>query len=300
MTGPRVTRIVRALCAASLFLLPLPLAAQESPIDRIPWADGPVIGGLGTVAEVEVPTFCRYTDADGAKMFMEATENTASGSELAILLCTDPQADSVMWFVVFSFEKSGYVRDDERTSLDALGILKTLRRGNDAANRERESRGWEQLVIDGWEREPYYDSLTNNLTWSLRVAAKGSPEMSVNHSVRLLGRSGVMHADLVADPADMANAVAAFDGIVGTYTYLDGHKYAEWREGDKVAAYGLTALVAGGAGVAAAKLGLFPKLWKAIIGILIAAKKLLIVVVVAIGAALKRLFGKKETSTASA
>lgn len=300
MKGPRVTRTVRALCAASLVLLPLPLLAQESPIDQIPWADGPVIGGLGTVAEVEVPAYCRYTDADGARMFMEATENTASGSELAILLCSDPQVEDAMWFVVFSFQKSGYVRDDERKSLDALGILKTLRRGNDAANRERESRGWEQLVIDGWEREPYYDSLTNNLTWSLRVAAQGSPEMSVNHSVRLLGRRGVMHADLVADPASMANAVAAFDSIVGTYTYLDGHRYAEWREGDKVAAYGLTALVAGGAGVAAAKLGLFPKLWKAVVGILIAGKKLLIVVVVAIGAAIKRLFGRKQASVAGA
>lgn len=300
MNGPRVTRAVRALCAASLLLLPLPLLAQDSPIDRIPWADGPVIGGLGTVAEVEVPAYCRYTDADGARMFMEATENTANGSELAILLCSDPQVESSMWFVVFSFEKSGYVRDDERKSLDAAAILKTLRRGNDAANRERESRGWEQLVIDGWAREPYYDSLTNNLTWSLRVAAKGNTEMSVNHSVRLLGRRGVMHADLVADPADMANAVAAFDSIVSTYTYLDGHKYAEWREGDKVAAYGLTALVAGGAGVAAAKLGLFPKMWKLIITVLVAAKKLVVVVVVAIGAAVKRLFRKKETSVASA
>ena len=300
MTGPRVTRMVRALCAASLFLLPSPSYAQESPIDRIPWADGPLVGGLGTVAEIEVPAYCRYTDDKGAKMFMEATENTASGSELAILLCADPQADSAMWFVVFSFDKSGYVRDDERKSLDAAAILKTLRRGNDAANSERERRGWEQLVIGGWEREPYYDTLTNNLTWSLRVAAKGSPEVSVNHSVRLLGRRGVMHADLVADPADMANAVVAFDSIIATYAYVPGHTYAEWREGDKVAAYGLTALVAGGAGVAAAKFGLFGKFWKAIVGILVAAKKLVIVVVVAIAAFLKRLFGRKEASVAGA
>lgn len=301
MTGPRVTRIARALCAASLLILPAPLLAQEeSPLDRIPWADGPVIGGLGTIAEVEVPAFCRYTDDKGAKQFMEMTENTTDGSELAILLCTDPQVDSVMWFVVFSFDESGYVRDDERSSLDAEGILTTIRRGNDAANGERRRRGWAQLVIDGWEREPYYDSLTNNLTWSLRVAAKDSPGTSVNHSVRLLGRKGVMHVDLVADPADMANAVVAFDSIISTYTYLEGQRYAEWREGDKIAKYGLTALVAGGAGIAAAKLGLFPKLWKAILGILVAAKKLVIVAVVAIGALLKRLFGRKETSAAGA
>ncbi|MGH7638359.1 MAG: DUF2167 domain-containing protein [Gemmatimonadaceae bacterium] len=298
MIGPRVTRYVRALCAGSLLFIPAALGAQDSPMERIGWVDGPVIGGLATVAEVEVPEYCRFTDKNGAKLFMEATENTASGSELGIMVCQDANSEDAVWFVVFSFNESGYVRDDERTSLDADGILQSLRRGNDAANKERESRGWEQLVIDGWERAPYYDSLTNNLTWSLRVAAQGSPDLSVNHSVRLLGRKGVMHADLVADPAHMAGAVATFDSILGTYTFVDGQKYAEWREGDKVAAYGLTALVAGGAGVAAAKFGLFGKFWKAIVAFVLAAKKLLIVAVVAIGAFVKRVFGKKQTATA--
>jgi len=53
--------------------------------------------------------------------------------------------------------------------------------------------------------------------------------------------------------------------MIAGYTYTPGHKYAEWRSGDKVAAYGLTALVAGGAGVALVKSGLLVKFWKLIV-----------------------------------
>jgi uncharacterized membrane-anchored protein len=61
-----------------------------------------------------------------------------------------------------------------------------------------------------------------------------------------------------------------------------------------MAGYGLTALVAGGAGVAAAKTGLLAKLLKPIVAFLIAAKKLLIAVVVGVAAWLKSLFRRKE------
>jgi uncharacterized membrane-anchored protein len=289
------------LCAACLTLSVSSLLAQDrearSPVERIPWADGPVYGGLGAQAEVEVPASCRFTDKKGAKLFMEATENPVNGSELGILLCA-LATDSSQWFVVFSFDEAGLVKDDEKASLDADAILASLRRGNEAGNAERRRRGWEELEIVGWEKPPYYDPETHNLTWSLRIKGKSSPGITINHSVRLLGRRGVMHADLVAEPEQMGFAVAAFDSIIGTYHYVDGQKYAEWREGDKVAAFGLTALVAGGAGVAAAKLGLFGKLWKVVLGFLIAAKKLLIVVVVAIGAFLKRVFSRNKEETA--
>lgn len=282
----------RTVCATSLIGLPLSEAVAQSGevppvLARIPWAEGPVIGGLGTIAEVEVPATCRFTDKKGAKMFMEVTENTGDGSELGVLLCG--LAGDSPWFVVFSFAESGYVKDDEKATLDGNAILATLRRGNEAANEERRDRGWDELEIGGWQRSPYYDTATHNLTWSLDVRVKGTSDQSVNHSVRLLGRRGVMHADLVADPEQLATAVAAFDSIITTFSYVEGQRYAEWQTGDKVAAFGLTALVAGGAGVAATKLGFFPKLWKMVLGALLALKKLVIVLVVGIAAFFKRI-----------
>ena len=274
-------------------------AAQEgSPLDKIDWAQGPVKGLLGDLAEINVAAQCRFTGADGTKMFLEMTENIPAGNELGLILCRQP-SDSSMWFVVMSYNASGYVKDDEKGKLDAKAILASMREGMDAGNEERRRRGWEQMELVGWQTPPYYDTLTNNLTWGTLIRMKQTKGQSVNHSVRLLGRGGVMDVELVADPEQMPFVIDVFNEMVASYGYVEGQRYAEWREGDKVAAFGLTALVLGGGAAAAAKLGLFGKAWKLILGVLIALKKAVILVVIAIAAFLKRLFGKKEPAAPS-
>ena len=270
----------------------------QSPMDAIDWAAGPTTANLGKEARVEVPEHCRFADKKGTAKFMELTQNPVSGGELGVLLCPGPNPDDSPWFVVFTYDASGYVRDDEGATLDADKILASVREGTEAANRERRERGWGTLTIEGWVREPYYDSTTHNLTWSLR-AVDETGDAGVNHSVRLLGRGGVMHADLVVDPTHVDLAVAAFDSIVGNYRFVDGRTYAEWREGDKVAAYGLTALVAGGAGAIAMKTGLIGKLWKLIVTAFVAGWKVLAVVGAAIAAKVGSIFKKKSTGPAS-
>lgn len=290
----RSPSIVRAGLAALVFAASAdPAAAQERTIwNIIKWQDGPSTGILGLIADLEVPAYCKFADAKGATAFLEATGNVPSGREQGVLLC-DPRADSSYWFVVFDWDESGYVKDDEKATLDAAKILKTLQEGQEAANSERRRRGLDELVVAGWERAPYYDTLTNNLTWSVRVRTKDDPEESINHSVRLLGRKGVMSVDLVADPEDMPVAVASFDSTLTQFQYFSGQSYAEWRPGDKVAEYGLAALVTGGAGLAAVKLGFFSKLWKWILGVFLALKKFAIALVIGIAAFFKKIFRRQ-------
>ena len=265
--------------------------------ESIEWIAGPDVGRLGNEAEVQIPESCRFTESAGAKAFMLATQNPPSGNERGILLCENPNDPEDHYFVVFTYDASGYVRDDEGKSLDAAKILATLRSGNEAGNRERRSLGWSELTINGWVSEPFYDPATNNLTWSLRLS-DDTQESTVNHSVRLLGRGGVMHVDLVTGDEQLEAAVPAFEAMLTGFTYVEGQRYAEWRDGDKMASYGLTALVAGGAGAAAVKLGLFGKLWKVIAGFMAAAGKFIVVLVVAIGAKLRSMFSRKEPATA--
>jgi len=259
-----------------LMLIPAAAAAQA---DKIPWTKGPLKGVLGGEATIGVPANCLFTGTDGVKMFLEVTENPVSGNERGVVMCQEANS-AEPWFVLFSYDKSGYVKDDEGSSLDADAILASVRSGTEAANRERKRRGWGTLTVEGWTTQPFYDRTTNNLTWAI-VARDNNGGRSVNHSVRLLGRGGVMHADLVTTPDQLQGLVPTFNNMIAGFTYSSGFKYAEWRPGDKVAAYGLTALVAGGAGVALVKSGLLMKFWK------------LIVVGVAAGfAALKRMWAK--------
>lgn len=284
----------RALVTCGLVVcLASPLFAQdqqEDPFASIPWQEGPVLGDLGDEAQVRVPGSCLFTGADGTEQFLELTQNPTNGQERGVLFCKIESQGEVTgsWFVVFEYDESGYVKDDEKDKLDAEGILASLREGNDAANEERERRGWSRLDLVGWERAPYYDAATHNLTWAIRTnSPDGGP--GLNHSVRLLGRGGVMSADLVADPTDYATALATFNSVLTAFEFKTGHRYAEWREGDKIAKYGLTALVAGGAGALAAKSGVLAKLWKVIVAGLVAA-----------GAAIKRFFTGRKDEPASA
>jgi len=262
--------------AVCLTLLPAAAAAQ---LDKIPWVKGPAKGMLGTEATITVPAGCVFTGRNGVKAFLEATQNNASGNERGVLLCPANGTNDT-WFVLFSYDESGYVRDDEGSSLDAGAILETVRRGTEEGNRERKRRGWATLSVEGWATKPFYDRATNNLTWAI-TAHDTAGGRTVNHSVRLLGRGGVMHADLVTTPEQLTALVPTFNGMIGGYSYSPGNKYAEWRSGDKVAAYGLTALVAGGAGVALAKSGLLVKFWKLIVAGIAAA-----------AAALKKMWAK--------
>jgi uncharacterized membrane-anchored protein len=265
----------------------------------IAWMKGPGLSTLGSEATLQVPADCRFSAAAGARTFMELTQNPPSGSEVGLLLCRE-QTDSASWFVVFNFDASGYVSDSEGQSLDANAILETLRRGNEQGNRVRRARGWSTLTIKGWQIPPFYDQQTHNLTWSMIVADGQSGDLSVNHSVRLLGRGGVMRAELVADPGQIPTAVPAFNAVLEEYRFVPGKSYAEWRSGDKVAKYGLTALIAGGAGAVAMKTGLLAKLWRLLAAVFIAVWKLLAAAVAAGLAGLRSMFRRKKAAAADA
>ncbi len=292
LTFARAAAIPLALAASLTSAISLSAQSDDEKrdlVNSIEWVDGPAQGRLGSVAHLSVPETCRFTEAKGAKTFLELTENPTSDTEVGLLLCStasaDTTADPQRWFVVYEYDASGYVKDDEKTELDADKILATLREGNAAGNRERRRRGWSELLLDGWIRPPYYDESTHNLTWATRVISEG--DTAANHSVRLLGRGGVMKVDLVTDPTGLATVLPSFDGVVASTAFSPGNTYAEWRSGDKVAAYGLTALVAGGAAV---KLGLFGKLWK----LILASGKAVIIGVVAALAWVRQLFRRRK------
>ena len=236
-------------------------SAAEQLFETIAWQDGPATALIGNESQVAIPENCRFTGAAGARTFMVVTENPPSGNELGVLLCAESE-ESQPWFVVFSFDDSGYVRDDDAGELDADAILASLQEGTKQGNSERASRGWSTMTLTGWVRAPYYDPRTNNLTWATNIKDDATNSATVNHSVRLLGRGGVMHADLVIDPSQLTATMPEFDRIVATHAFVPGRRYSEWREGDKLAAYGVTALVAGGI---AAKTGLLAKLGKFIV-----------------------------------
>ena len=249
-----------------LFLLSTAATMQAQQTPPPGWTEGPTVGRLGRLAAIEVPDQYVFLDAKATKTFLEQNQNIPDGDELGILLKVNSKND--YWFAVFSYSETGHVDDSDRSAIDAQGLMKGLKRGNELGNQERRKRGFPELRLDGWEQQPFYDLTTNNLTWSTRLTSEGTP--TINHSVRLLGRTGTMSVQLVADPATVHTATQQFNEVLKGYSYNTGQRYAEFRQGDKLAGYGLTALIAGGAGAAAVKTGLLQKFWKVLVMIAVA------------------------------
>lgn len=272
--------IVRSWCWCLLFVFAFPrvsFAEDEKQPVQIDWVEGPAKAKIGDLAEINVPKGYRFTGKKGTQSLLEATQNPVSGSELGFLA-----KDEADWFIIFDFDEVGYVKDDEKDSLDGSAILSSIKEGNEHANEERKDNGWVTLEIVGWEVPPKYDAVSHNLEWAVR-AKDGNGQNVVNYNTRLLGRKGVMEASLVINPDALNATLPEFKTLLGGYAYTADESYASYRQGDKIAEYGLTALVTGGAVAVAAKSGLFKYLWK-----------LIVVAGAAIAAFFRKLTGKKS------
>jgi uncharacterized membrane-anchored protein len=261
-------------------LLATTAGAQEAPLD---WQPGPLLAAVGDdLAEIRIGEDYVFLDAENTRHLMERLENPVSGTELGTVL---PRAEESNWFIVFEFDEIGYVPDDEKDELDADAILKSIREGTEHANREREERGWSTMQIVGWHESPHYDARTHNLSWA--VIGEGAEGRTINRIVKLLGRRGVMTATLVASPEDLLGAIPETDALLADYRFRSGSRYAEFVRGsDKLAEYGLTALVVGGGAAALVKSGLLARLWKPIAAAM-----------VALGAGIRRMFMSGRSSS---
>ena len=284
------TKTIRFVFAAAVVLaLAVPVSAQEGQAPEINWIPGPTTAQMGDgLASIKVPEGYLFADKAETKKIMELTGNPPSDQEIGLIA---PADDAKTWFLIFEYDEVGYVKDDDKDEIDADAILKSIREGTEAANEERKEMGADPIEIVGWFETPHYDSQTHNLVWA--IEGKSNQEGVVNYDVRLLGRRGYVSATLVTDPQALSADLPHVQSLLGGFSFNQGNRYAEWKAGDKVAEYGLTALVAGGAGAAAMKLGLFAQLGK----LLAKGWKLVVVGFAGLAAGLKKLFGRKQEET---
>ncbi len=278
----RILAVISAVCICALIAAgqsnkrkPAPTPSPEPEIwetfEGVNWQQGPATGNLGINAQVNVPDGYVFADAKDTRTIMEMNRNPITGRELGFVA---PKNEN--WFAVFEFDDVGYVKDDEKDSLDAQAILDSIKTGTEEGNKERLKRGWPPMTVLGWEQQPHYDPVTHNLAWAIKAQSDGSP--IINYNTRLLGRGGVMEVTLVTDPESLAETLPKFKAMLAGFDFKQGHRYAEFRAGDKTAAYGLTGLIVGGGTAVLVKSGAFKWIWKALvavgIGVIALVKKL--------------------------
>ena len=260
-------------------LAPTKGLAQELP--EIEWVEGPATVDLGDVAEIELGDDYVFLDGEDTR---EVLEYMGEADPLAVGAVASKN-ESQDWSIIFSYNPIGYVKEDEKESLDSQAILQSIKEATEEANKMRIERGFPALNVIGWYEEPHYDADSHNLVWTVLCEEADTQIQFVNYNIRLLGRHGVMQVILVSDPATVATTRACLDDIIAHFSWKQGESYAEWVAGDKVAEIGLTALIVGGAAAAAA--GLLGKIWKFLVAGIAA-------LVAAIGRLIRRSRGKRK------
>ncbi len=242
------------------------------------------------LATLTLPENFRYLPPDDADTVLHKMWRNPEGPKTLGMIVPAEQSmlNPRAWAVVITYNDDGYVKDSDAGKIDYAKLLKEMQDGTREGSKEREKHGYPSVELVGWATPPHYDPETHKMYWAKEIRFGGAPVTTLNYNIRVLGRSGVLVLNAVAPMSSLSDIEEQVPALVRMAEFDSGKRYADFNGStDKVAAYGLAALVAGGI---AAKAGLFKLLW---IGLL-ALKKFIIIGFIAVAGFLKRFFGGKQ------
>jgi uncharacterized membrane-anchored protein len=248
----------------------------------------------GGRAKLEVPRSFRYLDPKQSEDVLVAWGNPPGNETLGMLFPAGlSPMDPASWGVIITYDDDGYVKDDDAESIDYADLLDDMQDQTRADNKARQRDGYPVVDLIGWAQPPHYDRATHKLYWAKELQFGSEPERTLNYNIRVLGRSGVLVLNAVAIMGQMPEVERGMGEILTFVDFTAGNRYTDFTPGtDRVAEYGIAALVAGGL---AAKTGLL----KGLLAVLVAGKKFIVIAAVAALAWARRLFKKKEAQPTS-
>jgi len=249
---------------------------------------GPHTVALREQATLKLPEGFGFVPTREAAALMEAMGNDVGANFIGLVM---PLAEDQDWIISVDFDPAGYIEDEDAKHWDADELLASLKEGTEAGNARRVRLGIAPIEVTRWIEPPSYDDTTQRLVWSAEARDKGAPagaDDTVNYNTYVLGREGYVSLDLITTTSAVDAHKPIAKRLLGEVAFVDGKRYADFNAStDKVATYGLAALVGG---VAAKKLGLL-----AVLGAFLAKSfKLVAVGAVAAAAAMRRAFARKR------
>jgi uncharacterized membrane-anchored protein len=268
-----------------------PGMAQEAFLASLKFQQGDIVLP-GNIATLKLPPSFRYLPpADAERLLVDGWGNPPGAKTLGMIFPTAVgPLDEQGWGVVITYDKDGHVDDSDADSIKYDELLKDMQEGILEANAARKEKGYGAMALLGWAEAPHYDKASHKLYWAKQLKFDDAKQNSLNYNVRVLGREGVLVLNAVAGMEQIAHVKGEMQTVTAFTEFNPGNRYADFdAKTDKVAEYGLAALVAGGV---AAKLGFFGKLF----GLLLAFKKLIFIGIAAAGAGMFKLLGRKQAA----
>ena len=234
----------------------------------------------------------RYLGPDDAQTVIEKAWNNPPGERpLGMIVPNDPSpAHRDGWGVILTYVEDGHVDDADAESIDYTQLLTDMKAATEEENEHRKQLGFPAIHLVGWAEPPHYDKERHSLYWAKELAGDGplAGESSLNYAVRVLGRKGVLELNAVAGISQLPQIRPEMEKVYALVEFQDGNRYTDFNPDiDTVAAYGIGGLIAG---KVAMKAGLFALILKGVL----AAKKAIILGVIALAAGFKAFFSRKK------
>ncbi|VIO73627.1 DUF2167 domain-containing protein [Bradyrhizobium ivorense] len=293
---------IAAVLLAALFVSPSGFAQSSPPNEAARRAEltaawqaasqagtaGPADVTLIDQAHLKLPAnYFFVPKAEGTRV-LRALGNVVHDATFIGLVVGTRQNDE--WMVVIRYVKEGYIKDDDAKNWNADELLSNIKEGMEEANKDRVARGFPELEVIGWIQPPAYDAVNHRLVWSMLGKNKGRPDNEprvVNFNTYALGRDGYFSLNLLSASDRIAAEKPVAQELLGDLSYNGGKRYEDFSAStDRVAAYGLAALIGG---VAAKKLGLFA----IVIAFVLKFAKVFLLGAAAVGAGLMKFFRRK-------
>ena len=247
----------------------------------------------GGLAQLNLPPELEYLDPVQTKKVVEELWGKPPGETYQGMIVRSARdvINANCIAAIIQYDDSGYISDKDAASINFGDLMKSMQEGEKEMNEQRLAQGFPGIHLVGWAEPPHYDNATNKVYWAKEISFDGEPERTLNYCIRALGRQGVLELNFVGSIKQLPAVKELAPEVLKAVSFTSGNQYADFNANtDKVAGYGIAALVAGGV---AAKAGLFKFL---LVGLL-AAKKFVIIGVIALVAFISKLFSWRKRAS---
>lgn len=233
------------------------LAMSEEELQYMQWAQGiwegldrqtGVINIQSAGATLTVPEdFYFLNSKDAETVLVDVWGNPPGQQVLGMLFPADMTPfDGDSWAVTIEYEEDGYVSDEDAGDIDYSDLLDDMKADTRSESEARIAAGFEPIELVGWAATPFYDENAKKLHWAQEIKFGDNPANTLNYNIRILGRKGVLVLNFIAGMEQKTVIEENLDTVLALAEFDQGSRYSDFNPDiDKVAAYGIGALVAG-------------------------------------------------------
>ena len=208
-------------------------------VQRLNWKPGPTtIDYFKGNAKIKVERNYEYLEKEDANQYLYWANGVKFNTDYLIL--TDNAQYSVY------YHNDGYVKIDDWKDVNPDKFLKELLENARESNKERARNNQSTIKDMRWFKQPTLDRSRDAVYYALNITWSDNSE-TINSSVILLGRSGYAKINVSTNANKYREYIVT--NVPNIYTFNDNQKYSNFTTGDKVAAAGVGALVAGSLGI---------------------------------------------------